>query len=524
MALLEVEGVSVQFGGARALSGVSLQVEAGTVTGLVGPNGAGKTTLFNVITGLDRRPPMGGCSSTRRNWATCHRRSGPARAWRARFSGSSSSVCSRCARTWRWPPTSAGAGTAASAGGGRRVSSRRPRWRARLLEQIGLAELADTRADRSSTGSARLVELGRALATEPRLLLLDEPASGQDDVETERFAQLIQRLAADGMGVLIVEHDMDLVMRLCSLIYVLDFGRLLLVRATRGHPERRGGATGPTSAERRCDRAGSARRRRAPRPRVAGHPHRLRPDRGAPRGGPGGAQRPRGCAARPQRGREVHHARAWPLGLHRPITGDVLIGGEPVNRRKAEYLVRQGICTIPEGRGVFPSLTVRRTSACPPSPGPRCPRSRPSPIPGFPMLKERRNQPAGTLSGGEQHMLSMARALTAQPTLLLLDELSMGLASIIVDQLYEIVANLAAKGCRSWSSSSSSTPCWPSPTRRPSWPRGASWPPVAPRRSETPWPRPTWAGASALDRPAPFRPAGLGDPPGRDHPPRPRPP
>ena len=226
MALLEVEGVSVQFGGVRALSGVSLQVEAGTVTGLVGPNGAGKTTLFNVITGL-QTPTHGRVLLNEEELGDLppykRARKGLARNFqRLELFGlltvrENLEVAADIRRRWD------------SRVGRRRASGVESpaAVQARLLEQIGLAELADTRADLLSTGSARLVELGRALATEPRLLLLDEPASGQDDVETERFAQLIQRLAADGMGVLIVEHDMDLVMRLCSLIYVLDFGRLL---------------------------------------------------------------------------------------------------------------------------------------------------------------------------------------------------------------------------------------------------------------------------------------------------------
>ena len=92
---------------------------------------------------------------------------------------------------------------------------------------IGLADVADVRADALPTGQARLVELGRALATHPRLLLLDEPASGQDDRETARFAALLRDLAASGIGVLLVEHDMGLVMQVCETIHVLDFGTVL---------------------------------------------------------------------------------------------------------------------------------------------------------------------------------------------------------------------------------------------------------------------------------------------------------
>jgi branched-chain amino acid transport system ATP-binding protein len=98
---------------------------------------------------------------------------------------------------------------------------------ARLVSRIGLEGMGDVRAADLPTGQARLVELGRALATQPRLLLLDEPASGQDESETESFADLLRELAAEGIGILLVEHDMQLVMNVCQFIHVLDFGRLM---------------------------------------------------------------------------------------------------------------------------------------------------------------------------------------------------------------------------------------------------------------------------------------------------------
>ena len=98
-----------------------------------------------------------------------------------------------------------------------------------IIKRIGLSDVADARVDSLSTGRARLVELGRALATKPKVLLLDEPASGQDENETEAFGRLLRELAHEGIAVLLVEHDMQLVMQVCDLIHVLDFGRIIAV-------------------------------------------------------------------------------------------------------------------------------------------------------------------------------------------------------------------------------------------------------------------------------------------------------
>ena len=98
-----------------------------------------------------------------------------------------------------------------------------------VLERLGITGLAESRVDQLPTGLARLVEVGRALATRPRVLLLDEPASGQDETETAALALLLRQLASDGMAVVLVEHDVDLVMQTCERIHVLDFGELLAV-------------------------------------------------------------------------------------------------------------------------------------------------------------------------------------------------------------------------------------------------------------------------------------------------------
>jgi branched-chain amino acid transport system ATP-binding protein len=133
-------------------------------------------------------------------------------------------------------------------------------------------------------------------------------------------------------------------------------------------------------------------------------------------------------------------------GLHPPTHGDVLVCGRRVTGVRPEDLARRGMCTIPEGRGIFPNLTVRENLRMCTHAGARMGAVEEVAYTRFPRLAERRNQPGGTLSGGEQQMLSMARALATNPALLLLDELSMGLAPLIVEQLYEIVRGIAAGG------------------------------------------------------------------------------
>ncbi|WP_334142572.1 ABC transporter ATP-binding protein [Rhabdothermincola sp.] len=218
MALLEVREITVSYGGQRAVDQVSLEVEVGRVTGLIGPNGAGKTTLFNAITGLltplSGRVILNGIDVTE---SAPHDRAqrGLARTFqRLELFGSLTArenlqVAAEIPRRW-----------------GSHTESAEARVEA-VIELVGMHAFADTRADVLTTGQARLVELARALVTKPKVLLLDEPASGLDATETEEFARLLTTLASNGTALLLVEHDMALVMRTCQRIFVLDHGRLI---------------------------------------------------------------------------------------------------------------------------------------------------------------------------------------------------------------------------------------------------------------------------------------------------------
>jgi branched-chain amino acid transport system ATP-binding protein len=218
MALLEIVGVSVQFGGLLAVDDATLDVPEGCVTGLIGPNGAGKTTLFNVVTGL-QAPSRGevrleGVDVTRKR-PYRRARLGIARTFqRLEAFGSLTAhenVMVALEMRRRWAKSRYDCSKLADD----------------LLDRVGIVHVSDTRVDALPTGSARLVELARALATEPKVLLLDEPSSGLDEQETDALAALLHQLTADGLGVLLVEHDMPLVMEACTHISVLDFGRVI---------------------------------------------------------------------------------------------------------------------------------------------------------------------------------------------------------------------------------------------------------------------------------------------------------
>jgi len=218
--LLEVRDVDVHFGGNHAVRGVDLDVDAGSITALIGPNGAGKTTTFNVITGLQEATEgtitldgedLTGLSPHQRA------RRGIARTFqRLEVFGSMTAfenilTAAEIHHSWSHDEVDA-----------RRLAES-------VIDRVGIRSVANDRVDAMPTGLARLVELGRALATRPRVLLLDEPASGLDDAESEAFAELLVDLADEGMAVLMVEHDVPLVMQVCEWIHVLDFGAILAV-------------------------------------------------------------------------------------------------------------------------------------------------------------------------------------------------------------------------------------------------------------------------------------------------------
>jgi branched-chain amino acid transport system ATP-binding protein len=445
MALLDVQQVSVSFGGLQALSDVSLDVQVGHVTGLIGPNGAGKTTLFNVVTGLlgpnTGRVELDGRDITRRK---PHQRArlGIGRTFqRLETFGSLTArenvlVAAEMRRGWAHD------------------RSRSPGVIAdEILERVGLQAVADDRVDRLPTGTARLVELGRALATQPRVLLLDEPSAGLNETETSTLGELLREVAGSGLAVLLVEHDMSFVMGTCERIHVLDFGRIISVGTPRdvqaddtvraaylGEAEERERKQ-PAAASGDGDASGEAAPPALELVNIKAGYGTIDVLQGVSLTVPTGSV----FALLGPNGAGKSTALKVASGQIAPASGEVRLFGSSVQGKSSDVLARAGVCAIPEGRGIFPNLTVTENLRMATYTGPSMGELEERAFTRFPRLRDRRKQLAGTLSGGEQQMLAMARALTTDPKVLLLDELSMGLAPIVVEELYELVARIAAE-------------------------------------------------------------------------------
>jgi branched-chain amino acid transport system ATP-binding protein len=234
-ALLSVTGVSKAFGGLQALSDITLTVNAGEIFGLIGPNGAGKTTLFNTLTGLyriDRGEILLG--EARLDTAKPHQvlQRGLARTFQnirlfAHMTALENVMVGRHARTHsgvlgavlRTPAT--------------RIEEADTQTRAQtLLQRVGIAQHAERLAKQLSYGDQRRLEIARALASEPKILALDEPAAGMNPAERSALRDLLLQLKGDGLTLLLIEHDVKLVMGLCDRLAVLDYG----VKIAEGTP------------------------------------------------------------------------------------------------------------------------------------------------------------------------------------------------------------------------------------------------------------------------------------------------
>ena len=226
---LEIRDLSVAYGGNRAVNDVSLAAPLGRITGLIGPNGAGKTTTFNAVSGL-LRPSAGtvnlfGVEVTHRPPAV-RARMGLGRTFQRMELVNAMPVVTNVAMgaECRLVGSNPLAQVLSSLGQRRDIAAATDA----ALETCGIGSLAGRTVGTLSTGQRRLVELARVLAGDFHLLCLDEPSSGLDEEETHHFGEILTAVVKErGLGILLVEHDMGLVMAICAQIYVLDFGRLI---------------------------------------------------------------------------------------------------------------------------------------------------------------------------------------------------------------------------------------------------------------------------------------------------------
>jgi sulfate-transporting ATPase len=441
---LEARDVSVHFGVVTAVDGVSLSARPGEVLGLIGPNGAGKTTFIDALTGFVR-PESGtvlldGEPITR--WSARRRAvHGVGRSFQSLELFESMTVREnlRTACDRRDPlayltdlvrPGRARLGAAATA----------------VVREFGLEDDLDRRPEDLPYGRRRLVAIARAVAAEPAVLLLDEPAAGLGESDSAELGRLVRRLAHEwGIAVLLVEHDVSLVLATCDRVAVLDFGRLIaegspdeiradaaVIAAYLGEEDGRPtGATGST-------------RGRSPGPVTAGP---LVEARGVSAGYGD-------LAAVRDLDLDIHAGEVLAVlgangagksttlltlaGELAPLHGELRWRGtrtnHPLHRR-----ARAGTALVPEERSVIRSLSVGdnlRLAGVDVADA----------LALFPELEPLLGRPAGLVSGGEQQMLTLARALARRPSLILADELSLGLAPLIVQRLLVVLRQAADDG------------------------------------------------------------------------------
>jgi len=444
---LKVEGLTMQFGGVRAVDSLGFTAERGSVTSLIGPNGAGKSTALNMLSGFYRATrgsfALGGQDLTGQPALRIARR-GLARTYQTSLLFDTLSVADNVALAMT-------RGQLGGLLGGARLRSADSRRRAcELLAWCGYAGPADKPAGDLAHVDRRLVEIARALALDPDFVLLDEPAAGLSREDKTRLATLLRRIADTGLGVLIVEHDMALVMGISDRIVVLDAGRHLAtgtpdeVRANRDVQqaylgESFGAPEAPAAAAPRTPGAellgvNALVAGYGAEPVLHGIDLKVRSGEVVALLGANGAGKSTLMRAL--------------SGLHRPLhAGGIHLDGVELGDVGTEAVAALGMVLVPEGRQVFPELTVLdniRLGAFLKQAG-REARVE-AMLQRFPRLRERLHQRAGLLSGGEQQMLAIARALMAQPRILLLDEPSLGLAPLVISDLFDALDQLRREG------------------------------------------------------------------------------
>ncbi|SHJ86582.1 ABC-type sugar transport system, ATPase component [Bradyrhizobium lablabi] len=440
--VLQVEGISKNFGGIRAVSNASLEIGAGEIHALIGPNGAGKTTLFNLISGL--HPADGG--TVRLNGREiqgvpseliCHR--GLTRSFQITNLFRGLSIYENLRLSLQ-----------------AQSSGRFNIWRdidsypevhaqtAELLKFLGLEGIEAIEGGELSYGGQRLVDLGIALGSKPQVLLLDEPLAGLAAAERERVSNLIKNVAVN-IPILIVEHDIDRVLGFSQNVTVMNQGEVLMTgcpSAVRADLRVQAIYTGTGIPEVEHSRSDEARRDAAPILRFEavntfyGKSHILHDATLDVREGEIVALLGRNGAGKSTLLKTL-------AGLVPLASGTIEYQGGDISRLPAPDIARLGIGYVPQGRGLFAGMTVRENLSLG-----RLARktdgkngvvwSEELILEYFPRLRERMDVAADYLSGGEQQMVAVARAMSGNVKLLLLDEPFEGLAPAVILELFKV--------------------------------------------------------------------------------------
>lgn len=446
---LTLKDLGITFGGNHALTAVSLSALGGRVTSLIGPNGAGKTTLINLVTGFYQATQgtikMNALSLNGLSMAQIGR-SGLSRTYQTSQLFGSLSVLDNVycgllqGRLWGSIP----------------VTSRH-QFCEQLLHFVGYQGCGASPAEGLAHVDRRLVEIARALAARPAFVLLDEPAAGLSAEEKIQLADVLKNIAKAGIGVLVIEHDMTLVMSISDQIHVLDSGKLI----ASGTPSEIQQSAVVKAAYLGSGESKFLRQAAAQTQPIAASVEQPRAQDVLVIGGVsahyGAAEVLTEISFAVRQGDTVAVLGANGAGkstlmrvlsgLHTQFSGAVGFDGRDISHLAAHQVARLGLLMVPEGRQVFSELSVEdniRLGAH--ARATLTPKKLQAIYAMFPKLATLKARRAGLLSGGEQQMLALARGLAGEPLVLLLDEPSLGLAPAIVEDLFLRLAELKARG------------------------------------------------------------------------------